>query len=283
MKESRGNWYLLTGLIIGLGLGLLISIVLSPIQYVDTDPAALQEPYKNDYRKLISAAFLADGNLPRARERLALLQDDDSARALAAQAQRILADGGSPDDARGLALLAAALTSGTVPTGSAPTLANPDATPGAPVENTPAAISSTQDSADAVRTPTPAIPTATQRPTFTPRPSATPPQVLDAPFSMVKKDEVCDSSLAPGTLAVQVNDQNGSPLAGVRITITWPDGQDHFYSGLAPDINPGYADFSMTSGVNYTLRVGDAGQPVNDLSIPACGGGWKVEFQEGSR
>lgn len=303
-EEPRGHWYLLTGLIIGLVTGLVLSLVVYPVRYSDSDPSALSEEYRNEYRRLIADAYSVDGNLPRAQARLVLLKDSNPVSVLSAQAQRVLASGGGPDDARSLALLAAVLN------GTAPELqpaarqttaaVTPDPvftqTPGAGLttgtqemtETTPRP-STTLALNDAVRTPTPETPTVTPSPTltlfptFTPRPTATPPQVLDAPFTLANKSEVCDSSLASGLIVVEVRSRSGTPMAGVRIQVAWDGGQDTFYTGLSPEISPGYADYRMAAGVSYTLRVGDAGAPVAGLTLPACGGSWKVEFQEGAR
>lgn len=311
-EEPRGNWYLLTGLILGIVAGLALSLYFFPVRFTDSDPSALRDDYRSTYRRLIAEAYRADGNLPRAQARLALLKDDDPTRALAAQAQRVLADGGSPDDARPLAQLAAALNSApgeTIPSTPPPEIAGtgtPSVGGGTPPEQssgTPAALTAGPGEAtatlppggatagptatlapgDAVMTATVAVPSATPRPTFTPRPSATPLQVSAAPFTLAHQSQVCDSSLPPAVIAVEVRDKNGAPLAGVSIQVAWDGGQDTFFTGLAPEISPGYADFSMTQGVSYTLRVGEAGAPVSGLTIPACGGAWKLEFQEGAR
>ncbi|GAP08157.1 hypothetical protein ATHL_03058, partial [Anaerolinea thermolimosa] len=141
-EERRGHWYLLTGLVLGLVLGLLVSLVLSPVRYVDAEPAALAERYKNEFRQWVALAYQADGNLPRARERLNLLQDADPRQALAAQAQRVLGEGGSPDEARALAALAAALSGveqvavSTPASGDQPTLPPNPATELPPAEAT---------------------------------------------------------------------------------------------------------------------------------------------------
>ena len=45
---------------------------------------------------------------------------------------------------------------------------------------------------------------------------------------------------------------------------------DHFYTGLKPDIDIGYADFGMTPGVNYTLQVAEGGQLITNLTAPEC-------------
>ena len=44
MNESRGNLYLLTGLVIGLAAGLLFAWVISPVKYVDIEPLKPIEP-----------------------------------------------------------------------------------------------------------------------------------------------------------------------------------------------------------------------------------------------
>jgi hypothetical protein len=94
---------------------------------------------------------------------------------------------------------------------------------------------------------------------------------------------VCDASLPAGLVAIQVNDRDGNPLPGVPILVTWGEGQSStFYTGLAPDVNPGYADFQMDADVTYALKVGEASDPVTNLGAPACAGGaWRFEFQEG--
>jgi Tfp pilus assembly protein PilF len=87
MNEKRGPWYLLTGLVIGAVLGLLYAWVVRPVQYTNTAPNSLRADYKDQYRAIIAVAYLANGDLLRARARLELLQDPDLYRVLAEQAQ----------------------------------------------------------------------------------------------------------------------------------------------------------------------------------------------------
>ena len=82
------NLYLLTGLLIGLGLGLLYAWVISPVKYVDTSPASLRADFKDGYRAAIASAYLASGNVERAQSRLALLGDPNPVQALVNQAQQ---------------------------------------------------------------------------------------------------------------------------------------------------------------------------------------------------
>ena len=82
MREERGSWYLLTGLVIGIVLGLLYAWVVSPIEYVDTSPNTLRSDYQDTYRLNIALAYQATGDLARAQARLNLLGDEDSALAV---------------------------------------------------------------------------------------------------------------------------------------------------------------------------------------------------------
>lgn len=289
-SERRSNLYLLTGLLLGLGLGLLTAWVISPVRYIDTAPASLDETYKDEYRRVIALAYQADGSLDRARERLALLDPEGSIQALAAQAQRMLAENQPPEEARALAVLAADLgnPAGAVRSTQPPqpaaglTRAAPDATDSAgPAESAAAA----QETVIAVQTPTVPPPTRTptitqtRPPTFTPRPSATPLPVLEAPFAVKERRQACDGSIPGGLLQVFVTGADGQPLPGVRILISWQDGEESFFTGLAPAAGSGYADFQMTPGVTYTLRAGSASeQAVGLVSDGTCG--WVVQFSQ---
>ena len=56
----------------------------------------------------------------------------------------------------------------------------------------------------------------------------------------------------------------------MRLQITWKDGDQLFYTGLKPEINNGYADFEMTKGTTYSLRVGENGETITELGVPDC-------------
>jgi hypothetical protein len=67
MNEKRGPWYLLTGLGIGIAIGVWVGWSIAPVQYADTLPATLRSDFKDQYRYMIAASYSATGNLERAR------------------------------------------------------------------------------------------------------------------------------------------------------------------------------------------------------------------------
>ncbi len=258
-------WFLLTGLILGLGIGLLISIVISPVRYTETSPASLAEAHQDSYRWLIARAYQANGDLVRASQRLTLLGDALPQEALAAQAQRMLAADEDVESARILADLASALATAAAQPAQSASAAPPVAV--SPQAGQPQA---SPDQAAAART---SQPTRTPMPTFTPRSNPTQLPTLGAPFVLDNRQDVCDPSLQQGLLQIELKDAQGQPAAGVQINIAWEGGLDSFYTGLKPAISPGYADFVMAGGVVYSLRVGGNSETIKDLSAPQCEGG----------
>ncbi|HOT52524.1 MAG TPA: hypothetical protein PLH68_00825 [Anaerolineaceae bacterium] len=114
-NNNQSHLYLVTGLILGAALGLLISLVFAPTVHQVALPQELSSQAKAEYRLDIALAFLASPNLERAQSRLALLNDPDPVGALVAQAQELLASGGSENAARALVSLAAAQESASSP------------------------------------------------------------------------------------------------------------------------------------------------------------------------
>jgi len=109
-EDERGNWYLLTGVVLGIILGILFAWVISPVKYVDTAPESLKDEFKDQYRVLIASAYVANGDLVRAKARLELLDEADIYLVVAEQAQQMLAEGGSVDEAQALGRLALSLS-----------------------------------------------------------------------------------------------------------------------------------------------------------------------------
>lgn len=287
MRDERGHWYLVTGFVIGIVLGLVYAWLIAPQQRQDTSPASLQPEFKDQYRAMIASAFVATGNLPRAEARLALLGDDEVIQVLAAQAQRTLGEGKSPLEAQAIGLLAVALGEGGSDLIPSPL---PSATP-TEAQNTPI---STQASGnpEPLETTSPATQTATgvSQPTnqdsqetspalssATPLPTRTPTATPGAPFVLQSSTFVCDPDLPNPLIQVVSEDASGDPLPGQEITITWDAGDDFFFTGLKPEIGLGYADFLMEPGLVYQVHMAAGGQSVPDITPAEC------ETESGSR
>jgi hypothetical protein len=80
----------------------------------------------------------------------------------------------------------------------------------------------------------------------------------------------------------------GQPAPGALVIVSWDDQEERFYTGLKPEKGLGYADFTLSPGVVYTVRVGEGGQPVPNLAAVECvrpGGGkywgaWLLKFSQ---
>jgi hypothetical protein len=279
----------LGGLVLGLGLGLLYAWVIRPVNYVDTAPFALRADFKDQFRGMIASAYAANGDLLRARARLALLGDAAPAAALMDQSRRAAGPGGSAESAQALANLAEALSptagaspSVTVISETATSTVTPAATKspnaGSPPAR-PARTTTASPSPTATRTP---------RPTLTLRPSATATVTPGRPFAIVSNDTVCDENLQPGLLQVVILDADGKQVAGSEIVISWQGGQESFFTGLKPELGDGYADYLMQAGIAYSLRLEVDSEAAEGLSILPCrtaggssfDGGIKLVFQQ---
>lgn len=283
MRDERGHWYLLTGLVLGVVLGLSYAWLISPREYTDTSPASLRANFKDQYRAMIAAAFVANGNLPRARDRLNLLHDENVPRTLTEQAQRSLAEGDSPSVVQALGLLSVALGQVATPSlfpGSADNFLATAGTPPADLS-----LSATVSATSQVESPTiqatepgasstpldqtPAV-TRTLLSTGTPLPTRTPTPTSGSPFVLQSQTFICDQELSGPMIQVVAQDSAGKEIPRVEVVVTWEGGEDHFFTGLKPELGQGFADFSMAPGVIYTLQLAGGGQVIPDLIAAEC-------------
>ena len=198
--RQRGPWYLLTGLILGVVLGLLFSLRLSPVQYVDTTPKVLRSADKDAYRVLVALSYQANGDLGRASQRLAQLRDPAPDGGLTDLAQRLVTDENKIETARAVALLASAMVqSGATPTTSSLTKTTVITSTIPPLVGTPF---STLENDQAIHTATPQasatlpVLTATPQPTIASRITAIP--TLGSPFVLKDRLPVCDPAVEDG-------------------------------------------------------------------------------------
>jgi hypothetical protein len=260
----RFPWLFLFLFLVGAGLGLYYSWVVSPVRYVNTTPDSLRADFKDHLRSAIAAAYTATGNLERARARLVLLHDSSMVEALNAQAQRMLAAGDSSGSVEQVAQLAVDLEAG-VPNVQQASL-TPTLEPTRPLlqdSPQPAAPSETPIPGQATEPPgTANSPTPRPTRTRTPRPGA--------PFELIAQDTLCDAGLQEGLLQVIVTDSRRRQLAGREIVAAWDGGEEHFFTGYKPELGNGYADFIMQAGTQYSVSVAQGGSPVSAVTPPSC-------------
>ena len=260
MKLNRLLPFIL-GALLGMSAGLLYSWTINPVEYVDAAPASLRANFKEDYLSLIAASYDYSSDLQHARARLADLQFEDPASSLSRLAQNRLAAGRPQAEVLALAQLAAVLGERPVPLTS----------PGVEQPATPTPAPSPTTTATATKTPTPA-------------PSPTP----GAPFTLRERSEVCDPDLGEAQLQIIVLDAAGDGIPGVELQVISDPGQDRFYTGLKPELGPGYADFTMHPGVTYSLQLSGGRSPISGLIAPDCPaseggnypGAWLLTFEQ---
>lgn len=296
MKENRGSWYLLTAAVLGIGLGLIFSWAIFPVEYVDTPPVSLRDDYKGQYREMIAVAYAATGNLQRAKDRLGLLGDENSVVLLVSQAQQTLAGDGNFEEAQALANLAASLgqvptrfptqltiTDTSVPPPTQTYLATDSPTPSAtptqtiiPIELITETSSITQTSVVTSTIPTTLTLSGTVGPRITSTlipfqtPTPTPTATLLPPFVLDNLAEVCNPLIDKPLIQVFVSNLAGIGIPGIEIVISWNGGEEHIYTGIKSDIDIGYADFEMLPKVFYVIQVSEGGQLITDLTAPQC-------------
>ena len=271
---------LIFALLLGVGMGLAYAWVLSPHPITEAQPSALRADFKDQYRSLIAAAYVATGNLPRAQARLSVLGDANPSDALNAQAQRMLASAQTFERADHVAALASALgaetsdeiTSGMpVPTR---TLENPinvgnTFTPTSPPSLTdiPILLSETPELIETQTTVDDTQPTVLDS---IPRPTHTSTPVPGKPFALTGQETLCDSNLPDGLLQVVVLNRSRRQVAGVELVITWDGGKEQFFTGLKPELGNGYADYLMMPGTTYTVQLARGSDVALGITAPTC-------------
>lgn len=270
--------YLITGIVLGLLCGLVLSYWVFPVRYTDTQPSTLSESQKAVYRGLVGRTYLYEADAQRAFSRLNLLGDTDMGAEMVVQAQQMLANGGDATAARGLALLASLLTQ-----------PGQQITPLAAVSEAATATIAPLTPTTVVGTATKVNPTNTPFATFTPRPTPTARPTQAAPYALVSTKEICKGADRPNLLKIYVLDASGNGIPGVEIDISKQDGNYFsFFTGFYPEIDPGYADYLMVPQETYQIRVGESGDLTGDLTPAQCSdsagksywGGLELRFKQ---
>jgi hypothetical protein len=275
--DRRGSWYLLTGVILGIALGLLYSWLINPVKYVDAPPYSLRAYYKDEYRALIASAYLYNRDLLRAQERLVQLKDDNPVQVLALQAQQAHAEGHPIEEVQALNALALAMGGVITPGGtSLPTIHESTPMPSAGVISPTPLMNEPTNSQGLFGSVTPTAINDIDQVESSPLPPVTAPTPSPTPsgtFVLRETHMMCDYGQPSPLIQVELRDAVNQPVPGVEVIVSWEAGQDHFFTGLQPELGTGYGDFVMTPGITYSIHLPDGGQAVNDLTAAECTAG----------
>jgi len=290
----------LAAFIVGMAITLFYTWVLVP-KMPTIAPSQLNPTDKETYILLAAAAYRYDGNLEKAKKRLARLEDRKIDRTLVNLTEKYINSGADVRDIRSLVTLADGL--GRSESFMLVYLITPTPTPSPPPTLTPppTATITPKPSATPKATSTPkptitriptAIPTRTPtvNPTITPRATSTPGP--NAPFGLAQSVALCDNT-SNGVLHVYVRDWQGKGLPGAKVIVSWPGGEDKFFSGFKSDANPGYADFEMEPEQIYQVELeGSSNAVAKDINKAAralCSNlpdnvapSWQIVFQQGA-
>lgn len=256
---------ILVGLILGVGLGLLFTWGLSPVEVVDTEPWQLTTEDKTQYVVAITMSYAYDGDLNAAINRLVGLRFPGDPIQAVADLACALVTTGYANNTSGLNAVRSMMRfyqlqgrSGCadtlIPAGDAPGSVVTIDVPTATVTLTPPAS----------KTPTPAAERGTATPVLIVVPTS-PPQ---NDFELVSVNTSCDT----GIIRVYVVEVNGSTgIPGMEIRARWDGGESRFFTGLKPEQGAGYADFQMEPDLDYLIDMPGRADPVSQtLSAVPC-------------
>lgn len=292
MKSKKDFWFLLSGLATGMVIGLIWAWIFAPANVYNTTPSHLRIDFKDQYRYMIALSFYANQDLLRAKARLGTLGDQDDYRALGEEAQRMLGNNASLSDVQILADLSQALkdspTLVEIPTigsqkdfttapnftaspSNAPTSVIIETSTREPEYTTPPTIiySPTIPLNFPSSTPT-LIPSITSAINPTPSLTVVPAQTNTSTpvpnYNLINTEYFCDSE-KPGVLEVNVLDSSKQGIPGVELIMTWAEGEEHFFTGLKPELGNGFADYKMTQDIDYALTIFSGEIHISSLKV----------------
>ena len=267
---------LISGLVIGLLLGLVFTWVIQPVEYFDTYPPLMGAPYRRAWIEMTAQAYGVEGHWERTQVRLADLPREEIRRVVADELERAIAEGASLTYLQRISELAQAYGVSSPATqlfGEGVALDTPTPRPTVPTE-TPTVT----PSATATATPTPTFtPTPTMQPTSVYSPSI---RVVSQTLTCTIKPQISVSIEISATLDEEGEDEPVWTGDAMReVWLIWEGGADRAITGFRPEQGVGYADFVVEPGRVYNLYVDSpTGVPVRTLQSEPCtpnqGEGW---------
>ncbi|MCC7208895.1 MAG: hypothetical protein IT323_16415, partial [Anaerolineae bacterium] len=251
------------GIALGIAAGLIYAWQIDPRVVTDTRPAQLSGEGKRNYMVALSLAYAGNRDVIAAANRLNELGGDWQALADAACE---LAQSGYASTSTGLlairAMVELAASQGSAGCASAllPAQAATSAPPPSLIPPTATVTPAPTKTQTAEASPTPLPPL--------PSPSPTP----AGDFAIVAASPFCDPAAA-GRIEIIVRNLDDSGIPGVAVEVIWPDGRERFFTGLKPDRDPGYADYSMTPGISYQVALPGLSDRSDPLTADECTAG----------
>jgi len=239
---------------LGVAIGLLITWVLWPVEFTNAAPAELRQLLKDDYVRMISAAYELDGDVATAKQRLTQLELANPTQTFNDLIAQEKQTSGDPAIADALIHLAQAV-------GLKMQYAAQRSAPGS--DGMPLVV-------QVVAVPTQPV----------------------AIFGLKEHIQLtCNDEPETAHLRVLVRDSRGRDLPNVGIQIHWANGDEMIYTGLKPERGVGYADFEAAPGTYSVTILNAQSVTVSDLVIGeapanckadrgATPRGWKLVFQQ---
>lgn len=236
---------LVAGLVLGSAAALFYTWILNPVYRTDVNPSQLSREGKRNYVIALSMAWARDGDIVAAANRLA---------GVGLEWQDVADFGCELARER-----TASTNAGLAEISSMIALAE---TQGRRAEcNLPIATTPTPPPLPTLVTPTetrPPPPTKTATPTlgvtFTPPPIEFTPTPLPPAAFTVDVKTFCDSE---GRVEVLVQSADGKGVPGIAVVVQEDQSREVFFTGLKPERDLGYADFTMTPERSYIIALRD--------------------------
>ena len=255
--------------LIGIGAGLAYAWLIDPVTFTESSPAQVTTAYQQVWLIMAAESFAQDGDWDRAQTRVQALHDPNLSQTIQNTFDRYNTGGPNPI-ARSLAKLADRLNVRTAE--MLVYLATPAATPTLEPTTPARPIATLAATVTPSATPLPDLP-----PTFTPMPTPI------ADYQLIGRVSECTNGRAVPQIRVIVQDALGRGVSGKEVWITWEGGADRFFTGLKPEIDPGYGDFDMALDQSYAVGIDKPTSIiVSDLRAEPCEDGghtsWRLVF-----
>ncbi len=256
----------LLGALIGIIVGLNYGWNINPVVGTDVSPWQLNHDGRTNWIIAASLAWARDGDIVGAANRLNALHLSDRTFQVVADTACELARSSYAQSQSGLIAIRSMvnLAAGQGKASCAADLISLNSPTPAP---TITVIAPTKT------LPPPPTKTPTLPPGATITPGATEGSATATPaagkFQVVRYEPYC-SAKAPGLIGVYVQDASANGIPGIEVHVSGANGTDRFFTGLKPEIDDGYADFTMEAGETYTVTLANNAERSEDLKASPC-------------